>query len=60
MLDGSKLFFIALEAARGGRRISPRKEGMVHFVGLLFLMSVIIVVSYFDILRLFAGGAAVP
>ncbi len=60
MLDGSKLFFVGVEALRGGRRISPRKEGMVHFVGLLFLMGVMIVVSYYDLLRLFVGETGAP
>ena len=35
-LDGGRLLFIAIELVRG-RPVDPRKEGMVHFVGLVVL-----------------------
>ena len=40
---------------RGGKRIDPRKEGLVHLVGLAFLLSLMLLVTYFDLQRLFAG-----
>lgn len=51
-LDGSRLLFIGFEAVRG-RPLDPQKESMVHFVGFAFLMLLMIVVTYNDILRLF-------
>lgn len=48
-LDGGRLLFVIIEAVRG-RRISPRREGMIHMVGLAFLVSVFLIVTYFDIL----------
>lgn len=54
-LDGGRLVFVILEALRGGKRIDPRKEGLVHFVGMAILLAMMVVVSYFDLLRVFRG-----
>lgn len=48
-LDGGRLIFVFLEAIRR-KRISPEREGLIHFVGLAVLLSFVVVVSYFDIL----------
>lgn len=53
-LDGSRLIFIALEAVRG-RPINPNKESLVHFVGFAFLMLLMLVVTYNDIMKVFFG-----
>ncbi|MDO4581121.1 MAG: RIP metalloprotease RseP [Bacillota bacterium] len=50
-LDGSRIIFLAIEGLRG-RPIDRRKEGMVHFVGLMALMALM---TYNDILRLIAS-----
>ncbi|MGB4861592.1 MAG: M50 family metallopeptidase [Tepidiformaceae bacterium] len=52
MLDGGRMFFVVLEILRGGRRISPEKEGLVHFAGFALMMAGVLVVTYFDIARL--------
>jgi regulator of sigma E protease len=54
-LDGGRLVFVILEALRRGKRIDPRKEGLVHFVGMAILLGALVVVSYFDLLRIFQG-----
>ena len=51
-LDGGRLVFLIIEAIRG-KRISPDKEAMVHFVGLIALMVLMVVVMYQDVMRLF-------
>ncbi|HVB97438.1 MAG TPA: M50 family metallopeptidase [Chloroflexota bacterium] len=48
-LDGGRLLFVIIEAIRG-RRISPQRESMIHMVGLVFLVSVFLIVTYFDVL----------
>lgn len=48
-LDGGRLLFVIIEAIRG-RRISPRRESAIHFAGLVFLVSLVVVVTYFDLL----------
>ena len=59
-LDGGKLVFVALEWLRGGKRISPRKEGLVHLVGFAVLIGLILVVSFFDITRILSGERLLP
>lgn len=54
-LDGGRLLFVLIEAARGGRRIDPRTEAAIHALGFVFLLFLVAVVSFFDIRRL-AGG----
>jgi regulator of sigma E protease len=58
-LDGGRIAFILLEKIRG-RRIAPQREGMAHLIGILVLLALTLVVSYFDILRLLSGGSVVP
>nr|WP_290665507.1 RIP metalloprotease RseP [Ardenticatena sp.] len=54
-LDGGRLMFVLLEVVRGGKRISPEKEGLVHFVGMAILLGLVLIVTYFDVLRLFSN-----
>ena len=59
-LDGGRLAFIALEALRGGKRVAPEKEGLVHLVGLVILIGLMLIVSYQDIARLLSGQPILP
>jgi regulator of sigma E protease len=59
-LDGGRLAFIALEALRGGKRVTPEKEGLIHFVGLVILIGLLLVVSYQDVVRLLSGQPILP
>lgn len=53
-LDGSRIIFAGIESLRG-RPLEPEKENMIHFLGFIFLMLLIVVVTYNDILKLFRG-----
>ena len=59
-LDGGRLIFVFLEFIRRGRKVSPKKEGMVHLAGFLILITLIIIISYFDIIRMIEGGSLLP
>lgn len=59
-LDGGRITFIALEWIRRGKRISPKREGLVHLIGLLVLVLLILVVSYYDITRIIQGENLLP
>jgi regulator of sigma E protease len=59
-LDGGRLIFVALEWARRGKRISPKREGLVHLIGFIVLILLIMVISYFDIANIIHGGSALP
>ncbi|MBI2873364.1 MAG: RIP metalloprotease RseP [Chloroflexi bacterium] len=60
MLDGGRLMFVLLEVVRGGKRVPPQKEGFVHLVGFVVLLSLIVVVTYFDIARILRGESILP
>ena len=59
-LDGGRLVFVALEWLRGGKKIDPQKEGLVHLVGLAILLGLMLIISYFDVARLIAGQPILP
>jgi regulator of sigma E protease len=46
-LDGGRILFVLIEAVRG-RRISPEREAMIHFVGLVILVSLMAIVMLQD------------
>ena len=52
-LDGGRLIFILLEWVRGGKRVPPEKEGLVHAVGMMLLLGLMAVVTVFDYMRYF-------
>lgn len=51
-LDGGRLVFMLLEVIRG-KPISPEKEGIVHFAGLVVFMILMVFVMYNDIMKIF-------
>lgn len=59
-LDGGRLVFVLLEWVRRGKRISPKKEGLVHLIGFFALITLIMVISYYDIARIIEGGSLLP
>jgi regulator of sigma E protease len=50
-LDGGRLIFIILEAVRG-KRISPEREAIVHFVGMMVLLALMVLITIQDVGRL--------
>ena len=59
-LDGGRLVFVIIEFLRGGRKIAPEKEGIVHFVGLVLLLGVMFIVAFGDVSRLVSGDRFLP
>ena len=47
-LDGGRLVFVLLEAVRG-KRISPEKEALVHFAGMVFLLAMAVLITIQDV-----------
>ena len=54
-LDGGRIFFVFIEIARRGKRISPEREGLVHLVGFALLIGLIAVISVQDVTRIIRG-----
>jgi len=59
-LDGGRLVFVLLEWVRGGKKIDPQKEGMVHLVGIAVLLGLMIIISFSDVQRLISGQSIFP
>ena len=51
-LDGGRLVFLLVEVIRG-KPVPPEKEGMVHFVGLMFFMVLMVVIFFNDLSNIF-------
>lgn len=51
-LDGGRLVFLLVEVVRG-KPVPPEKEGMVHFVGLVFFMVLMVFVFFNDLVNIF-------
>lgn len=47
-LDGGRILFVIIEAIRG-KRISPEREAVVHFVGFALLLTAMLAFMYLDI-----------
>ena len=59
-LDGGRIVFVAIEGIRRGKKISPKKEGLVHLIGFMILILIIVLISYQDILRIIRGESLIP
>ncbi len=55
MLDGGRIAFVVLEIIRGGRRIAPEKEAIVHLVGLALIISLAVGITVLDVQRIIGG-----
>lgn len=51
-LDGGRLVFLLLEVIRG-KPVPPEREGMVHFVGLMFFMVLMVFIFFNDLANIF-------
>lgn len=54
-LDGGRFMFVVIEWVRRGKRVSPKKEGLVHLVGFAVLIGLILVITFFDIIKVASG-----
>lgn len=53
-LDGGRILFLIIEKIRK-KPLSENREGMIHFIGLALLMLFALVVTFFDITKLFGA-----
>ena len=59
-LDGGRLLFVVIEAVRGGKRVPPRKEAIIHLMGFMVLIGFIIFISFGDVRRIIRGDDILP
>ncbi len=53
-LDGSRIVFAIIEAIRK-KPVHPEKEGFIHWLGFMFLMALIVLVTFNDIMKFIKG-----
>lgn len=51
-LDGGRLVFLLVEVIRG-KPVPPEKEGIVHFIGLVFFMVLMVFIFFNDLVNIF-------
>jgi regulator of sigma E protease len=54
-LDGSRIVFALVEWIRGGKRVPPEREAMVHAIGMMLLLGLMLVITFSDV-RNWLGG----
>ena len=59
-LDGGRIVFVLLEGVRRGKRISPKREGLIHTIGFALLMAAFLAITYQDIIRIISGDSLIP
>ncbi len=55
-LDGSHIIFSLIEIARGGKKIPPEREAMVHAIGFMMLMGLMVVITVSDVANWIGGN----
>jgi regulator of sigma E protease len=50
--DGGRLLFLVIEKIKG-KPVDPKVENIVHTIGFAFLMILMVLVTFNDIIRLF-------
>ena len=56
-LDGGRIVFVLLSAMRR-RNLDPQLEGAIHAAGMAFLLMLIVLISYHDIVRWITGASS--
>jgi len=51
-LDGGRMLFVVIEMLRGGRRVAPDREALVHLAGFALLALGVLIVTFMDIQKL--------
>lgn len=55
-LDGSHILFALIEIMRGGKKIPPEREAMVHAIGFMMLMGLMVVITVSDVANWIGGN----
>jgi regulator of sigma E protease len=59
-LDGGRIAFVLLEWVRRGKRISAKREGLIHMAGFALLITFLLAITYQDIIRIISGESLIP
>ena len=50
-LDGGRILLILIELLRGGKRLKPEREGIINFVGMAILLTLMVVITVNDVIH---------
>ena len=50
-LDGGRVLLILIEILRGGKRLKPEREGIINFVGMAVLLTLMVIITVNDVLH---------
>lgn len=56
-LDGGGMLVALIEGVRRGKRLSPRAMRLAYTIGTTFLITLMVLITFYDILRLIRGGS---
>ncbi|MFB0557023.1 MAG: RIP metalloprotease RseP [Dehalococcoidia bacterium] len=56
-LDGGGMLVALIEGVRRGKRLSPHAMRLAYSVGTTFLITLMVLITFYDILRLIKGGS---
>jgi len=54
-LDGGGMLVALIEGCRRGKRLSPQKVRLAQYIGIAFLIALMVLVMFSDIYRLMSG-----
>jgi len=50
-LDGGRILLILIELLRGGKRLKPEREGIINFIGLAILLTLMVIITVNDVIH---------
>ena len=50
-LDGGRVVLILIEILRGGKRLKPEREGIINFIGMAILLTLMVVITVNDVVH---------
>ncbi len=50
-LDGGRILLILIELLRGGKRLKPEREGIINFIGMAILLTLMVIITVNDVIH---------
>lgn len=50
-LDGGRVLLILIEILRGGKRLKPEREGLINFIGMAILLTLMVIITISDVMH---------
>ncbi len=50
-LDGGRILLVLIELLRGGKRLKPEREGIINFIGMAILLTLMVIITINDVMH---------